>query len=103
MPLIADALLGSIGLLTAASHIFRKNCITGITANEEECQRQVFSSTSAVTALVPRLGYEKASLVAKYITENKATLYEAVGALTELDSNELSSLLSPDAVCKLGN
>jgi fumarate hydratase class II len=49
------------------------------------------------------MGYEKASAVAKFMAENKATLEEAVEALTVLDPNELSTLLSPEAVCKLGN
>jgi aspartate ammonia-lyase len=56
MPLIANALLESIGLLTAACYMLRENCVTGITANEAVCQRQVTSSTASVTALVPRHG-----------------------------------------------
>ena len=103
MPLIAHSMLNSIGLLTAAAHILNTRCVSGITANEEICKKQISVSTASVTAIVPILGYEKASEVAKYMKDKKVSIEDAVAHLELMNPEQLSKLLAPEAVCKLGN
>lgn len=103
MPLIAHCLLDTIGLLTSAAHIFNTRCVDGITANEDACKQQISVSTASVTALVPALGYEKASEAALFMKEKQVSLAEAVSALKLMNPEDLDALLSPEAVCKLGN
>jgi hypothetical protein len=42
----------------------RRNCVEGITANVEQCRRLVGNSIGMVTALVPVIGYGRATEVA---------------------------------------
>jgi hypothetical protein len=70
MPLIADALLENLTLLNSASVIFRDHCVSGIIANEEVCKRNVENSTATITALIPKIGYEKASEIVKIAQKN---------------------------------
>lgn len=103
MPLIAHCLLHNIGLLTSAAKIFNVRCVSGITANEEICEKQISVSTASVTAIVSVLGYEKASEVAKYMKYKKVSIEAAVAELGLMNPEQLRLLLAPEAVCKLGN
>jgi aspartate ammonia-lyase len=103
MPLIAHCLVQNIGLLTDACKIFRDKCITGITANEEACQKQVNNSTAAVTALIPRTGYTKAAEVASLMREKQISVKEAVLQLNLLTGEEFEMLISPESVTRLGS
>ena len=67
-PIIARALLSSLGHLTAAVAVLGQRCIKGITANPERMRDAVLQSASIATALNPVLGYEAATaLVAEAI------------------------------------
>ena len=54
LPLVADSLLGSLDLLTAACDMFTRLCVAGIEAHEEQCRWHVAGATAAATALVDR-------------------------------------------------
>lgn len=103
MPLIAHCLLQNLDLLISAFTILRIHCINGITANEVVCRRQVSNSTAAVTALIPRTGYLKATEITQLMLEKQLTLKEAVLQLNLMTSEELELLITPEAVCKLGS
>ena len=45
--------------------LFRKNCIDGITANEDVLKHYLETTIGIVTALNPVLGYEKTTELAK--------------------------------------
>jgi aspartate ammonia-lyase len=103
MPLIADALLENLTLLNNACIIFRAHCVTGIIANEETCRKNVENSTATITALIPKIGYEKASEILKSANMEAISIKEAVlksGLISETEYNEL---ISPESVCRLGN
>lgn len=102
MPLIADTLLESLTLLNNAVSVFQKNCISGISANEEVCKRNVENSTATITALIPIIGYEKASEVLKKAKKELITIKEAVVKSDILTAREFEELVSPESVCKLG-
>lgn len=64
-PVMAYELLQSVTLLKNAVEIFRTRCVEGISANEERCRRNLEASTANFTELVPVVGYETASRLAK--------------------------------------
>jgi fumarate hydratase class II len=61
VPLIARNLLGSIGLLAAASRLLAEKCVDGVEANRETCERYAELTLSAATALNPYIGYDRAT------------------------------------------
>ncbi len=65
VPLIARNLLGSIGLLAAASRLLAEKCVDGIEANRETCERYAELTLSAATALNPYVGYDKVTEIVK--------------------------------------
>ncbi|MES2997228.1 MAG: class II fumarate hydratase [Verrucomicrobiota bacterium] len=65
MPLLADVMLESIGLLAAACSAFHDNAVAGIAANEETCRSFIEQSLAMVTSLVPLIGYDRAAAIAK--------------------------------------
>jgi len=65
MPLLGQTVLESIRLLASASTVFAEKCVFGITANEIRCQELIEQSLSMVTSLVPLIGYDTASAIAK--------------------------------------
>ncbi len=103
LPLIADALLGSLRLLRNACFIFRRWCVAGLEADRERCRERAHASTAAATALLPALGYEAAQQAAQQAARERRSLRDVVlerGLLTE---EEFDALVSPEAVNRLGS
>jgi fumarate hydratase class II len=65
MPLLAECLLESTELLANVAQVFREKCVEGIEADAGRCADGIEQSLSMVTALVPKIGYERAAAVAK--------------------------------------
>jgi aspartate ammonia-lyase len=103
MPLIADALLENLSLLNNASIIFREQCVLGIVANEKVCKKNVENSTATITALIPKIGYEKASDLIKIAKNDFISIKEAALKTTLISEQEFEELISPESVCRLGN
>lgn len=103
MPLIAYALLENLSVLNKAVSIFNLNCVAGITANEEICRAHVENATATVTALIPKIGYEKASVLVKKSKAENISIKEAALKLNFLTSKEFEDLITPEAVCRLGH
>jgi fumarate hydratase class II len=80
-PVIAYAMLQSIGLLADAARSFTDNCIVGIRANEAHIRELMERSLMLVTALAPKIGYERAAEIAKAAHAKGTTLRaEAIGS-----------------------
>ena len=78
-PLIAHNILQSIDLIADSSKNFAKFCIKGIKANTKKIKSDLENSLMLVTALTPKIGYDKASRIAKAALKNGTTLkHEAV-------------------------
>ncbi len=102
LPLVADALLGSLELLAGACSILRRHCVEGIEADEDRCRRYVHGSTATVTTLVGRIGYEQAQSLAAAMRTGGCDLRDLVverGFLTAAESDEL---VSAEAVTRSG-
>jgi len=97
-PLIAYKLFTSINLLANVLKILRERCIVGITANKERCRLMVQNSIGLVTALVPTLGYEKCSEIAKKALKTDGSVYQIVLEEGYLSKEDLDRILSPEAM-----
>ena len=98
MPLLATCLLESISLLANVADSFRVRCIDGIEADEARCADLIELSLSMVTALAPRIGYDRASAIAKESTATGRTVREICESRLEdlgLTDAELAELLDP--------
>lgn len=75
-PVIAFSLLSSISMMTRAVHTLKKDCVDGITANEDHCKNLVMNSVGIVTLLNPLLGYEKCASIAKEALKTGKSVYQ---------------------------
>ncbi len=64
-PTIGYCVLNSLRMLTAAVETLRTRCVEGIEVDRDRCESLVRGSIGLVTALVPALGYEASSRVAR--------------------------------------
>ena len=97
-PVIAYRLLHSIDTLKNACVVLRERCVTGITANPSRMRQFVEHSIGIVTALLPTIGYEKATSVAKEALDTGRGVYEVVMARGLLTREQLDRVLDPDTM-----
>jgi aspartate ammonia-lyase len=97
-PVIAYRLLRSIETLRNACDVLRTRCVDGITANPARMRQFVELSIGIVTALVPSIGYEKASAIAKEALESGRGVYEIVLERRLMSREQLDRVLNPDAM-----
>jgi fumarate hydratase class II len=95
-PMIIYNVLQSIRLLTDACRSFADNCVVGIEANVERIEQLVNQSLMLVTALNPKIGYDKAAKVAKKAHADGSSLKEAAVALGLLTAEEFDELVRPE-------
>ena len=65
MPVLAQALIESITLLSNVARAFADRCVSGIEANEPRAKQLLEKNPSIATALNPYIGYDQAVEVAK--------------------------------------
>jgi fumarate hydratase class II len=99
-PVIAHDLLHAIELLVDASRSFREHCVEGLEADRARIDEHVSNSLMLVTALSPRIGYDKAAEIAKKAHKEGTTLRAAALALGHLDEAEFDALMRPEAMTK---
>lgn len=92
-PVIARALLMSIGYLRRGCHTLTDNCVLGITANETLLRQLVENSIGLVTALTPKIGYENATRVAQHAQQHNLSVRQAVTELKLMTEAEFDGLL----------
>ncbi|MCG3088228.1 aspartate ammonia-lyase [Sporosarcina cyprini] len=64
-PVLVYNLLQSITVMKNGIDVFRRYCLAGITANEEQLRSNVENSIGILTALIPAIGYETSSQIAR--------------------------------------
>jgi aspartate ammonia-lyase len=97
-PIIAYRLLRSIESLANACRVLRERCVEGITANPDRMRHFVEHSIGIVTALVPVIGYETATAVAKDALDSGRGVYDIVLERKLLTRAELDRVLNPEAM-----
>jgi aspartate ammonia-lyase len=97
-PVIAFRLLAGISSLTNACVVLRERCIDGITANPARMRWFVEHSVGIITALVPIIGYERSTEIAREALESGRGVYELVMERKLLTRDELDRALNPEAM-----
>lgn len=97
-PVIAYRLLRSIDMLRAACRVLRERCVMGITANADRMRTFVEQSIGIVTALVPVIGYETATEIAKIALESGRGVFDVVLERGVLTRAQLDEILNPAAM-----
>jgi aspartate ammonia-lyase len=94
-PIIAFRLLRNISAMENACRILREKCVTGIEANPQIMREYVERSIGLVTALLPALGYEKCSALAKEALESGRGVAELALEQKLLTRKQLDQILDP--------
>lgn len=97
-PVIIYNFLQSVRLLTDSMHMFNKYCVQGLEANEKIIKESVNNSLMLVTALAPKIGYDKAAEIAHKAWHDGTSLLEATLALGYLDEAEFKALMKPETM-----
>ena len=95
-PVMAANVLRSARLLADACDSFREFAVEGLVANRERIAEHVARSLMLVTALSPKIGYDRAAEVAKKAHHEETTLKEAALALGYVSADEFDELVRPE-------
>ncbi|WP_417215588.1 aspartate ammonia-lyase [Arthrobacter sp.] len=102
-PVIVHSLTLSMRHLEAACQTLARNCVEGITANEELLRRNVENSIGLVTALTPQLGYATSTAIALEALHSGRGIAELVLEQNLLSRTELDELLRPERLANLSD
>jgi fumarate hydratase class II len=101
-PVIAHDLLQSIRLLADTAVSFTDHCVSGIRANEPRIRELMQNSLMLVTALAPKIGYDRAAVVAKAAHANGTTLREEALRLGYVTAADFDRLVRPEKMTRPG-
>jgi aspartate ammonia-lyase len=102
MPVIAHALLQSLDILAHGIAAFTSRCVTGIQADAERCGRYAEETVALITALTPRIGYERAAALAGEAWKSGRSVRDVAAAQGLLTPAELGDLLDPRRLTEPG-
>jgi aspartate ammonia-lyase len=85
-------------MLTRACEVLRTRCVEGITPNVARMRHFVEHSVGIVTALVPILGYEAATEIAKEALDSGRGVYDLVCERGLMTRTDLDRALNPEAM-----
>ena len=94
-PVIIYDITHSITLMTDGCTNFRKFLIEGTKPNLKKIKEYVDRSLMLVTALSPVIGYDKASKIAHYASDEDLTLREAALKLGYISANDFDRIVDP--------
>ena len=91
-PLIIHNILQSIEIMSDSLKNFALYCVKGIKADKKRIKDLLNNSLMLVTALAPKIGYDKAAAIAKLAHKNGTTLKQEVikaGLIKEKDYDKV--------------
>ena len=94
-PLVAAKLLESIDLITSSAVSIGEKAIRDMQILEEQMRAPLERNPVLATALNPVIGYMQAARIARKASEEKRTIKEVAGEITDLDEDQLAHLLDP--------
>ncbi len=95
LPLIAHALLQSIELLAGSAQALAARVIPGLTVHAARIAETLSRNPMLLTALAPRIGYDRAAAIARRAASDPRTILEIAIEETGLPRDELARLLDP--------
>ena len=99
-PVIIHNVLQSIRLMADAVVSFTDKCLAGIEPNRRHIEELMKRSLMLVTALAPKIGYDKAAEIAKAAHKNGTTLREEAVRLGHVSEKEFDSLVRPERMVR---
>ena len=102
MPVLAQALLESITLLSNVARTFADRCVKGIEVNEPRAKELLEKNPSIATALNPYVGYDKATEVAKEAARKGLSVRDVVEEKGLLKPEEINEALDVRAMTEPG-
>jgi fumarate hydratase class II len=99
-PVMAYDMLQSIRLLADAAASFAEKCVAGIEANKQRIGELLERSLMLVTALAPKIGYDKAAEIAKAAHKNGTTLREEAMRLGYVSEDDFNTLMRPEKMIR---
>jgi fumarate hydratase class II len=99
-PVIIRNFLHSVNILSDVCRTFREFCVEGIKVNRERIAELVDQSLMLVTALTPKIGYDKAAEIAKTAHHEGTTLKEAALSLGYLTEPEYDETVRPEKMVR---
>jgi fumarate hydratase class II len=94
-PVMIHNFLHSVRLLSGACRMFRKHCVEDIRVNRRRIDSYVSGSLMLVTALAPKIGYDKAAKAAHAAHRQNISLKEACLKMRLMDAAEFDRLVDP--------
>jgi fumarate hydratase class II len=101
-PVMAYNFLQSVRLLADAAVSFTDNCVVGIEPRVDNIRAGVERSLMLVTALAPKIGYDKAATIAKTAHKNGTTLREEALRLGYVTGEEFDAIVRPEKMTRPG-
>lgn len=95
-PVIGYNFLQSTKLLSDVMRSFNVHCATGIKVNQEKVDYFLHHSLMLVTALNPKIGYEKSAKISKIAHKEGISLKESAIKLGILSGEEFDALVKPE-------
>ncbi|HWG59736.1 MAG TPA: class II fumarate hydratase [Candidatus Acidoferrales bacterium] len=95
-PVLIFNFLNSVRLLADSCISFTDHCVSGIQLNRQRIEQHVNNSLMLVTALTPKIGYDKAAEAAHKAHHEHLTLREAVLQLGYLTGEEFDAAVRPE-------
>ena len=100
MPVMIDAFMESVKLLTNISNVFTDKLLVGLQVNADRCKALIDESLMMVTSLAPVLGYENCAKLAKQAFKENKTIRQLVSEQKLIEPAELDRLLDPDSMTR---
>src|SRR5665213_14006 len=94
-PVMIYNFLHSCRLLQDACTMFREHAVEGLAANEPVIAKYLAESLMTVTALAPKIGYDKAAEIAKKAHHDGSTLREAALGLGYVNGDDFDRFVVP--------
>jgi fumarate hydratase class II len=95
-PVMAYNFLQSVRLMADAAVSFTDNCIVGIEPRRDNIKAGLERSLMLVTALAPKIGYDKAAKIAKTAHKNGTTLKEEAVGGGYVTAAEFDTVVRPE-------
>lgn len=96
MPFIIYKMVDSVKILPKGIHSFNIHLVKGLVANEKKIKENLEKSLMLVTALSPKIGYDKASEMAKFAYLEGISLKEANKRLSYVTEEEFETIVDPN-------
>jgi fumarate hydratase class II len=99
-PVMIHNFLNSVRLLSDACRSFTDHCIVGMELNEDRIRENVENSLMLVTALTPKIGYDKAAEISHLAHHEHLSLRAAALKLGYLTEKEFDEIVRPEKMTR---